>query len=463
MAAGTSTKDLTGLTSGGTYTYSAYSASGCAEANQLASAASFTTGVVSVSNLDETANDTGVGITSAFTEATGFTTGDHGDGYRLRSVTIKSGAATGSPGAFTAAIHAASAGNPAASATYTLSGDRPTAAGNHAYTCAGACQLSGNTTYFLVLSMGSASSSAGADSGAGIASSADSYVWNVTDSDDETNSPSAAGWSIANVAKYQRNVTWTDEADGATGMFKVTATENPSLSAGSITTTGATLAMANYAGIWHYKADAGPDTACQGPVSATTQAVTGLTSGRTYTYSAYSASGCADADLVATVEFAAGPVSVSNLDEASDQSDWWDIGSFSLGNNYASPMRSPSPRAARPAATRCQKSPSRSNWGMVIPLASTRKSTRTPAGCPERWSRTSAAETPRQRETIPGPAPATAATCRRTPPTTWRGRRLSPLLGKPITTTGFPPIHPPRPTRPPMRAGRFPHRSATGQ
>ena len=323
VAAGTSTKDLTGLTSGGTYTYSAYSASGCAEANQLASAAPFTTGVVSVSNLDETANDTGVGITSAFTEATGFTTGNHGDGYRLRSVTIKSGAATGSPGDFTAAIHAASGGNPAASATYTLSGGRPTAAGNHAYTCAGACQLSDNTTYFLVLSMGSASSSAGADSGAGIASSADSYVWNVTDSDDETNSPSAAGWSIANTAKYQRNVTWTDEADGATGMFKVTATENPSLSAGSITTTGATLAMANYAGDWHYKADVGPDTACQGPVSATTQTVTGLTSGRTYTYSAYRASGCADADLVATVEFAAGPVSVSNLDEASHQYGWW--------------------------------------------------------------------------------------------------------------------------------------------
>ena len=322
-----STKDLTGLTAGGTYTYAAYSASGCAEANKLAAAAPFTTGVVSVSNLDETPNDTGAGITSAFTEATGFTTGAHGSGYRLRSVTIKSGAATGTPGDFTAAIHAASAGNPAASPTYTLSGSSPTTAGNHTFTCAGTCQLSGNTTYFLVLSMNSVSSNAGA------ASSTDAYIWNVTASDDETNAPSTAGWSIANTAKYKRNVTWTDEADGATGMFKVTATENPSLSAGSITTTGATLAIANYAGDWHYKADIGPDTACQGPVSGTTQAVTGLTSGRTYTYSAYRASGCADADLVATAQFAAGPVSVSNLDGAPAQYGW-SVGTSGF-NKYA--------------------------------------------------------------------------------------------------------------------------------
>ena len=316
VAAGTSTKDLTGLTTGGTYTYAAYSAGGCAEANKLASAAPFTTGVVSVSNLDETAKDTGVGITAAFTEATGFTTGDHGDGYRLRSVTIKADAATGNPGDFTAAIHAASGGNPAASPIYTLSGGSPTTAGNHTYTCAGTCQLSDNTTYFLVLSMGGASSSAGA------ASSSDAYVWNVTASDDETNAPSTAGWSIANVAKYKRNVTWTDEADSATGMFRVTATENPALSAGSITTTGATLTIANYAGSWYYKADAGPDTTCQGPVSATTKTLSGLTSNRTYTYSVYSASGCADTSLVTTAQFAAGAVSVSNLDETSAQYGW---------------------------------------------------------------------------------------------------------------------------------------------
>ena len=321
-----STKDLTGLTAGGTYTYAAYSASGCAEANKLAAAAPFTTGVVSVSNLDETPNDTGAGITSAFTEATGFTTGAHGSGYRLRSVTIKSGAATGTPGDFTAAIHAASAGNPAASPTYTLSGSSPTTAGNHTFTCAGTCQLSDNTTYFLVLSMNSVSSNAGA------ASSADAYIWNVTASDDETNAPSTAGWSIANTAKYKRNVTWTDEDDSATGMFRVTATENPALSAGSITTTGATLTLANYAGSWYYKADAGPDTACQGPVSATTQAVSGLTSNRTYTYSVYSAGDCTDTSLVTTQAFATGPVSVSNLDEGSHQYGWW-IGE-QTGANY---------------------------------------------------------------------------------------------------------------------------------
>ena len=65
--------------------------------------------------------------------------------------------------------------------------------------------------------------------------------------------------------------------------------------------TSATLTMGNYTDDWYYKADTGPDNTCQGPVSATSEALTGLTSATEYTYTAYSASGCGSAtELVST-------------------------------------------------------------------------------------------------------------------------------------------------------------------
>ena len=58
--------------------------------------------------------------------------------------------------------------------------------------------------------------------------------------------------------------------------------------------TTATLTIANHHDAWWYKATSGPHTSCQGPVAAGTssQALSGLTAGSTYTYSAYSDSGC---------------------------------------------------------------------------------------------------------------------------------------------------------------------------
>ena len=93
------------------------------------------------------------------------------------------------------------------------------------------------------------------------------------------------------------------------------------LTTANITGTTATLNIANYTGNWHYRADAGPDSACQGPVSGASKDLTGLTAGATYTYKAYSDSSCSNANLLATaVEFTAsytsGQVSVSNLNES---------------------------------------------------------------------------------------------------------------------------------------------------
>ena len=77
----------------------------------------------------------------------------------------------------------------------------------------------------------------------------------------------------------------------------------PRLSASSVTAATATLTLANHTGNWYYKADSGPDSTCKGPVSGASQALSGLTGGTTYTYTAYSKSGCNSADELVTATF----------------------------------------------------------------------------------------------------------------------------------------------------------------
>ena len=72
------------------------------------------------------------------------------------------------------------------------------------------------------------------------------------------------------------------------------------LAASDITATTATLTLADRNGAWYYKADTGPDTSCQGPVSTATDSLTGLTAATTYSYTAHSDSGCTTANLLAT-------------------------------------------------------------------------------------------------------------------------------------------------------------------
>ena len=208
------THTLSSLSSGTTQTFTAYSDSSCA--NAIGSATFSTDAGVSVSNLSETSDTIGVGVLATNTSANGFTTGDHAGGYTLDRVVIKFRDASAAPGTFAAAIHAASGGNPAASATYTLSGSStPTTAGDYAYTCSGTCNLEKDTTYFLVLSGTSPNHSTGF------------YKWDTTESANETNTPSNAGWSIANRAKYKYSSNaWTNEQDAVSVMFKVVATEN---------------------------------------------------------------------------------------------------------------------------------------------------------------------------------------------------------------------------------------------
>ena len=222
-AGSSATATLSGLTSETYHQYDAYTKSGCSGADLVATARFTTTATPpphSVSNLDETKSYdhdlgrvTSVGGNVSFFQriAAGFTTGSNNDGYTLESVVVKIGNKTGSPTNFTAAIHAASGGNPASSATYTLTGTTNPNSQN-TYSCSSACSLNKDTEYFLVLSVDDPSTGT------------HTYKVPHANSDNETNSPANAGWSIANTGKLNVGSGWSNISQGRTAQFKVTAT-----------------------------------------------------------------------------------------------------------------------------------------------------------------------------------------------------------------------------------------------
>ena len=133
------------------------------------------------------------------------------------------------------------------------------------------------------------------------AAASNAYTWQTTASDSETNNPSNFGWSIANTGKRYSSSSWADETGGRTGMFKVSATIDPVLTVTGVSGSGATLNIAHHdVTSWYYKATTGPHTTCQGPVTANSKTLTGLSAGTSYTYSAYSDSTCTSANLLAT-------------------------------------------------------------------------------------------------------------------------------------------------------------------
>ena len=87
----------------------------------------------------------------------------------------------------------------------------------------------------------------------------------------------------------------------------------PRLTASAVADTTATLTLANRTGAWHYQAGSGPDSTCQGPVNGASEALSGLTAGASYVYTAYSAGGCNSADKVDTVTFSAASLTAGSL------------------------------------------------------------------------------------------------------------------------------------------------------
>ena len=104
------------------------------------------------------------------------------------------------------------------SALATLTGDNPDTAGDYTFTCSGSCSLSASTTYWLVMCSASG----------GYTANLYNLTW--TASDNQTNTPSYAGWSIGDAAKSGLTdpnsndlPSWSDVSPADSFKFKGTA------------------------------------------------------------------------------------------------------------------------------------------------------------------------------------------------------------------------------------------------
>ena len=305
-------KNLTGLTAGATYSYSAYSDSSCTTGNLLAAATGFTTHY-SVSNLTSTKHTTFESqVHSNLSAAVAFTTGSNVGGYILKSVTAPLKHTGGINGvifqlnAMEGTGQYSSTSQATSVPLATLSTATPTASTytDTTVTCSGSgCRLSANTTYFIV------------------ASNVDippSYSWAVSKSETETAQPSDNGWSIGFGHSKQgaRESIWSSYSDW--NPVEIVFVNAPSLTASNVAATTATLTITDHRGGWYYK-HTNTGATCDGPVSGTSKDLTGLTANTSYTYSAYSDSGCTSGNLLATAAqfttLVGDKASVSNLSE----------------------------------------------------------------------------------------------------------------------------------------------------
>ncbi len=285
-------KDLTGLSANTSYTYSAYSDSACTTDNRLATAAAFTT-LASISNLASArAGDSS--INNVLTkQAVAFTTGSaNSGGYVLKDVTLPLKNTSGS-GGLAVTLHQmqgsgqySSTSAPSTTVLATLSGTAPTSSSytDTTWSCSGSgCDLDPGATYFIV-----ASRTASAN-----------YDWKYAQTENESAQPSDNGWGIAFAHDYLPGYGWTSTSTQF-NLAELVFAYAPNLVSSAVTASGATLTISNYTGSWYYKATSGPHTTCQGPASGNSVTLSGLTGSTSYTYSAYSDSGCTAANELAT-------------------------------------------------------------------------------------------------------------------------------------------------------------------
>lgn len=125
-----------------------------------------------------------------------------------------------------------------------------------------------------------------------------------------------ANYTIDDSKTYDLSVTTTNVSGESPSVLAPLIYPDADLTVSNIGVTTATLTIANYSANWYYKANAAPDNTCKGPVSGSSKDLIGLSAHTSYVYSAYSAAGCASADLLATAAQFTTFSSVSNLTNA---------------------------------------------------------------------------------------------------------------------------------------------------
>ena len=202
--------DLTTLTAGTAYTYTAYSASGCNSADEIASE-TFST-AVTVSSLGIARSgfiNVGSYSNVARKAASQFTVGANTGGYTLSSVTIDIDRIYETPGDLVVAIYSNGSDDKPNTLVTTLDGSNPTGEGQYTYTCLSSCDLTAGGKYHVLLEA--------PDTTPG---SANAYGWEKSGSNAETTEPSSNGWSIGRSFTHQ-NTSWSQ--DNSYLKYKVTA------------------------------------------------------------------------------------------------------------------------------------------------------------------------------------------------------------------------------------------------
>ena len=390
--AGTSEKDLTGLSSNTSYTYEAYSDSTCTTANKLATASAFLTkpGKASTPGVATNVGTGGLKITSSVTGSGTLkkwqysfkTDGSHGawqdvsststslshivtgltnstdHRFKVRAVNATGNGATSeesSPGQPTQPSMSAGSVE-AATATLTIANFTPDWYYKYTAPTGGTCStsavtgsftkdltdLKGNTSYTFKAYSDSSCSTEQAAASAFLTKpgkpSKPAVVGAGTGKLTITSSVTGAGaisewayqqkhgsnnygsWTVINSTSKSLSHTVTGLTDGDDYKFKVRAknatgdgvasdesdTAQPvdkSLTPSKIKATTVTLTIGGHTGNWYYKANTGPHTSCSTAVTGSSSVdLTGLSSNTTYTYTAYSDSGCSTA-VVATSPF----------------------------------------------------------------------------------------------------------------------------------------------------------------
>ena len=241
---------------------------------------------VNVSNISQTSSGN-IGATRGEAKtrfATTFTTGGTTSArYTLNNVTIPAGSSIG--GGLGASIYNASGSDPGNLVSNLACGNLGTSISN--VTCtASSITLSGNTTYFLSVRL----------------SSGNFFTVSKTRSNNEDTS-STTGWSIADAARRSTNSGTTWIALGGMSVndslrFTVNATTttlDATFSAVTLSPTSARLEL-GYTGAtfpwWYKKTSPPPAGSCTSAGVFPRDYLTSLSAGTSYTYKAYSDSGC---------------------------------------------------------------------------------------------------------------------------------------------------------------------------
>ena len=211
--------DKTDLTANTQYQYAVYVDASCSA--RVTSFVTFTTPMVpvSVSNLNAS-GDNGYerfGIVNGETHklAVAFRTGQHGNGYRLQSVTIKSRAFQPTLPAI-AKLYTNTSDSTPNQHQATLDSSKVTAGQDTTFTCTHSssnnCDISPNTIYQITLETNPVNCSGNCYNG-----------WQMTSSGTETNSPSNAGWTIGNEYARWSSGSWTRIYNDGVGRIKINA------------------------------------------------------------------------------------------------------------------------------------------------------------------------------------------------------------------------------------------------